>query len=72
MGKKVPREARAGPGFGCGALVGLGLGWAGAISSLEPDWSAGLAGSLLLAVVCGLLSHRYGDRFLTALLRWLS
>jgi len=65
------RRQGLGPGFGCGALVGLGLGLLGTASTAEPGWLAGLGGSLLLALAFGLLTHRYGERFLTRLFDWL-
>ena len=61
-----------GPGFGCGAVVGFGLGLLGTALTAEPEWLVGFGGSLLLALVFGLLTHRYGEGFLTRLLDWLS
>jgi hypothetical protein len=60
-----------GPGFGCGAVLGLGLGLLGTVATDKPAWLAGLGGSLLLALVFGLLTRRYGERFLTKFLDWL-
>lgn len=62
------REA-VGVRFGCGALFGLIVGL-GSIYSL-PSVGPVIAVAVALALVCGGLSARYGERFWSSASRWL-
>jgi hypothetical protein len=57
------------PGFGCGATLGFILG---SISSLSDGFWLALLAGVALAVPTGLLSARYGERVMVAVLEWLS
>lgn len=53
--------------FGCGAVAGGGMG---ALHTFgDPHW---ILTAAIAAVLCGLLTMLFGDRFWWFLLRWLS
>ena len=57
--------------FGCGAVFGIALAIAGGAIAY-PTTAAGLFATVIIfAIICGLLSVIFGDKFWTNLWKWI-